>query len=76
MSESERLRILAARVLALALKARENGDSALADLLVRQATRYLERATAIEEAIRPPSSPPESSQPNVQQQEQIPSKKE
>jgi hypothetical protein len=47
----------------------------LADLLVERATQYSEKAIAIEEAIRPPPSPPEC-QPNVQQQEQIPPKKE
>jgi hypothetical protein len=76
MSASETLRIQAARLLALVLKARENGDSKLADLLDQRAMQYSEKATAIEEAIRPPSSPPESSQPNVQWQEQIPANKE
>jgi hypothetical protein len=75
MSESEHSRIQSARLLMLALKARENGDSKLADLLVERATQYSEKAIAIEEAIRPPPSPPEC-QPNVQQQEQIPPKKE
>jgi hypothetical protein len=74
MSESEHLRIQSAQLLVLALKARENGDSKLADLLVERAMQYSEKAISIEEAIRPPPSPPES-QPNVQQQEQIPPKK-
>jgi hypothetical protein len=76
MSESETLRIKAARLLALALKARENGDSRLADLLVQRAMQFSERAIAIEEAAPSSSPPPESSQPNAQFQAQIPPKKE
>ena len=75
MSESEGLRILTARLLEMALKAGEKGDSIWADLLTKRATQYSEKAIAIEEAIRPLPSPTES-QPNVQQQEQIPPKKE
>jgi len=54
MSESETWRIRAARFLALALKAREKGDSKLADLLVERAMQYSEKAIAIEEPFGHP----------------------
>ena len=75
MSEFQHLHNLTARLRVMAIEARERGDSILADLLTKQAMQYSEKAISIEEAIRPPPSPPEF-QPNVQQQEQIPPKKE
>ena len=47
MSEFERLREQAARLLALALKARERGDSEQADQLTAQAAQYLDKAAAL-----------------------------
>jgi hypothetical protein len=66
MSELGRFREQAARLLALALKARERGDTELADNLTAQAAEYLDKATA----ISPPSANPQSREHVVQQQQQ------
>jgi HEPN domain-containing protein len=66
MSEFERLREQAARLLALALKARERRDDEQADLLAAQAAQYLDKATA----LNPPSANPQRSEHVAQQQQQ------
>ena len=66
MSEYERLREQAARLLALALKARERGDADLADQLTAQAAELLDKAPA----LNPPPVAPEPSQHVAQQQQQ------
>jgi len=50
MSEAERLRERAARLLAMALKSRDEGDVDRADLLVSHANSYVERAEILETA--------------------------
>ena len=50
MSEAERMRERAARVLAMALKSRVEGDVDRADLLVSRANSYIERAENLEKA--------------------------
>lgn len=66
MAEFERLHEQAARLLALALKARERGDTKLADQLTEQATQYLDKAGA----LRPPLMFPTPSHHVSQQQQQ------
>lgn len=50
MSEAEYLRERAARLLAMALKSRDEGDVDRADLLVSRANSYVERAEILEKA--------------------------
>ena len=50
MSEAERMRERAARLLAVALKSRDEGDVDRADLLVSRANSYIERAESLEKA--------------------------
>ena len=52
MSEAEGLRERAARLLAMALKSRDEGDVDRADLLVSHAHSYVERAEILEKAAR------------------------
>ena len=66
MSEYEKLREQAARLLALALKARERGDGDLADQLTAQAAAYLDKATT----LNSPPADARSSEHVAQQQQQ------
>jgi hypothetical protein len=50
MSEAERMWERAARLLAMALRSRDEGDVGRADLLVSRANSYIERAESLEEA--------------------------
>lgn len=50
MSEAERLRERAARLLAMALKSRDEGDVDRADLLISHANSYVEGAEILEKA--------------------------
>lgn len=69
MSEFEGLREQAARLLALALKARERGDTKLADQLTEQAAQYLDKTGPLG---APPTSPSSSHQVSQQQQQPQP----
>ena len=66
----EQLREQAARLLALSLRARENGRRAYADELAAQASEYLERAARADEAPPPPGSPKPANTQGAQQQQQ------
>lgn len=66
MAEFEMFREQAARLLALALKARERGDTKLADQLTEQAAQYLDKAGP----LKPPPMPTPSSTHVSQQQQQ------
>jgi len=68
MTESKRLRDQAARLLALAVKAHERGDSDYANQLTERANHYLDEAAALEASQVPP---PTESRPVAQQQQQI-----
>lgn len=48
MSEAERLRERAARLLAMALKSRDEGDLDRSDLLVSHANSYVDQAESLE----------------------------
>jgi len=52
MSEAEGLRERAARLLAMALTSRDEGDVDRADLLVSHANSYIERAEILEQTSR------------------------
>lgn len=69
MSEFKRLREQAARLLALALKARERGDDEQADQLTEQAAQYLDKAGALRQ---PPMAPEPSAHVSQQQQQPQP----
>jgi hypothetical protein len=68
MASPKELRQQAERLFALALRARERGDIALADQLTERAMQYLEEANGNEDSHEP--SPPEHPQPPVHQQQQ------
>lgn len=72
MSEAERLRERAARLLAMALTCRDEGDVDRADLLVSHANSYVERAEILEKAasVDPASTKSQASQHVAQQQQQ------
>jgi len=57
MNDSERLREIAAQLLALALRARENGDVAFSEDVVAKALQYEDRANALEQAANAALSP-------------------
>jgi hypothetical protein len=70
MRSPSELREQATRYYAMALMAHERGDNDLAEALTATATRLMEQADAAEAGqIVPP--PPEATQPNAQQQQQI-----
>jgi hypothetical protein len=68
MASPKELRQQAERLFALALRARERGDIALADQLTERAMQYLEEENGNEDSHEP--SPPEHPQPPVHQQQQ------
>jgi hypothetical protein len=73
MSDSDRRRERAARLLAMALKARETGQSQYADELTKLASDVLAEATPIEDnSIPRPQAEPQ--QPAQQQQQPQPKK--
>lgn len=76
MSDAEQVRVRAARLLALALKAREDGKCNYADELTKLASEAFDHATRLE-ATAPPMPPvaAPSQQPAQQQQQPQPKKK-
>jgi hypothetical protein len=74
MSSAKELREQATLLLALAISARENGDIGYSDLLIRQATRYLDQTQALETAEPPPAPLPAEPRASAQQQQQQPKK--
>jgi len=76
MSDAEQIRVRAARLFALALKAREDGKSDFADELTELASEAFDHATQLE-ATAPPMPPARapSQQPAQQQQQPQPKKK-
>ena len=76
MSREQSLREQAARYLALALQARQNGDAPFADLLTIRANDLLEEADQLRGIVSSAPEPPESPQPGAQQQQQVQPKKE
>ena len=77
-SEAESARHQAARLLALAMEARDKGNFALAELLTDAATHAFDKAAAAEAAAAAATPPPvpEQQQPAAQQQQQIQPDKE
>jgi hypothetical protein len=78
-SEAEKLRANAARLFAMAMEARDQGDNDAAEAFTVRAADYLERAKAAEarsgEAI-PPPGPQAPQQQVTQQQQQLQPKKQ
>ena len=76
MSDAEQVRVRAARLFALALKAREDGKCDYADELTKLASEAFDHATRLE-ATAPPMPPvaAPSQQPAQQQQQPQPDKK-
>jgi hypothetical protein len=70
MSTAEELREQAALLLALSIRAREQGDIEYSNLLITRATRYLDEAQAIERGEPPPIPAPPEPRPMAQQQQQ------
>jgi hypothetical protein len=75
MRSPSELRDLATRHLAMALIAHQRGDIDLVEALTGWATRLMEQAEAAEAGQIIPG-PPETAQPNVQQQQQVQPKDE
>jgi hypothetical protein len=76
MSEAARaLRKKAARLLALALEARERGNDSTAEMLAEAAAGTFDEAAALEEATESPPPSHRTQQPVAQQQQQIQSDK-
>jgi hypothetical protein len=75
MSDAEQIRVRAARLFALALKAREDGKSDYAAELTELASEAFDHATQLE-ATAPPMPPAQTpSQQPAQQQQPQPKKK-
>jgi hypothetical protein len=74
MENPSELRERAARFLALVSSARQMGDVRLTGVLTEMAERLMEQADAAEAGQIIPPRPADPSQPNVQQQQQIPPK--
>jgi hypothetical protein len=72
MSDAEQIRSRAARLFALALKAREDGKPQLADEITKLASEALDHAKAMAPPIPPPQAPQQ--QPAQQQQQPQPEK--
>ena len=76
MSDAGQIRVRAARLFALALKAREDGKSDYADELTGLASEAFDQATRLEASAAPmPPAQAPSQQPAQQQQQQQPKKK-
>jgi hypothetical protein len=75
MSDAEQIRVRAARLFALALKAREDGKLDYADELTKLASEAFDHATRLEATapLLPPAQAP-SQQPAQQQQQPQPKK--
>ena len=58
MADAERLRSHAARLLAMALKAHENGDHDFAELLTARAMHYIDDAAAAAHVVQQQQQPP------------------
>ena len=58
MADAERLRSHAARLLAMALKAHENGDHDFAEVLVARAMQYIDDAAAAGHVVQQQQQPP------------------
>ena len=76
MSDAEQIRVRAARLFALALKAREDGKLDYADEITKLASEAFDHATRLR-ATAPPLPPAQapSQQPAQQQQQPQPKKK-
>ena len=77
MSDAEQIRLRAARLFALALKAREDGKLDYAEELTKLASEAFDHATRLEATA--PRTPPAQAPPQQQQQQQAqpdPDKKE
>lgn len=77
MSDAEQIRLRAARLFALALKAREDGKLDYAEELTKLASEAFDHATRLEATA--PAMPPAKAPPQQQQQQQAkphPDKKE
>jgi hypothetical protein len=76
MADAEQIRVRAARLFALALKAREDGKSDYADELTKLASEAFDQATRLEaSAPQMPFAQAPSQQPAQQQQQPQPKKK-
>jgi len=76
MSSAKELREQATLLLALAISAREKGDTVHSDLLISLASRHLDQAQALESTEPPPAPPPAEPRAVAQQQQQPQPKKE
>jgi hypothetical protein len=76
MTSAQECRQQAARLLNMAMAARDKGDAELAEMFTAGAMRYIDRATQAEAAEPPPPFSPEARQPAAQQQQQSQPKKE
>jgi len=74
MADAEQIRVRAARLFALALKAREDGKSDYADELTKLASEAFDHATRLE-ATAPPMPPVQAPSQQPTQQQPQPKKK-
>jgi hypothetical protein len=70
-AESDKLRAQAARLFAMAMDARDEGDDTAAEAFTIRADEYIERATDIERGTQAPPPAPPSQQVTQQQQQQL-----
>jgi hypothetical protein len=61
MADTERLRSSAARLLAMAIKAQENGDQGFAEVLTVRALQHLDDAAAGEDVVQQQHPPAKKS---------------